>query len=75
MIFFDIDDTLYDQFIPFENTFRKKFSNLNLNTLELFNLSRKFSDEKFPLTETNKISVEELQIYRIKKLFKFKKFS
>lgn len=66
-IFFDIDDTLYDQLIPFENAIRKKFGKMNINIEELFKCSRKLSDEVFDLTESNKISLDEMHVYRIKK--------
>ncbi|WP_282925534.1 HAD family hydrolase [Helcococcus kunzii] len=71
-IFFDIDDTLYDQLIPFENAIKKNFENINYNIEDLFKLSRKFSDEIFNLTESNQISLEQMHIYRIKKALESK---
>lgn len=66
-IFFDIDDTLYDQLIPFKKAVNTKFDKYNLNIEEFFKLSRKLSDEVFYLTESNKMSTDDMHIYRVKK--------
>lgn len=69
-IFFDLDDTLYDQLFPFRLAYNQLFSEFDIPIQKLFILYRKYSDEVFELSETNKISMEEMYIYRIKNALK-----
>ena len=70
-IFFDIDDTLYDQLIPFKKAFMKNFNFHDINILELFKHSRQLSDTIFELTESGQMSTQYMHIYRIKQALKF----
>lgn len=69
-LFFDLDDTLYDQLTPFRTACNLLFSDCHLPIQKLFVLYRKYSDEVFELAENNKISMEEMYIYRIKNAMK-----
>lgn len=66
-IIFDVDDTLYDQRLPFERAFSEVFE-LNLSKETLSNIyiaSRKHSDDLFEKEQAGEISTIELQTYRI----------
>lgn len=64
---FDIDDTLYDQSIPFKRAYNVVFGNrYNLSPAEFFKTSRQFSNEIFEDYQQGRISLETLCIYRIK---------
>lgn len=70
LIFFDVDDTLYDQVEPFCRAFRKNFSSIHsIDIEELFSKSRKYSDEVFHKTEKGEMTLREMHIYRISKAF------
>ncbi|WP_303974923.1 HAD family hydrolase [Streptococcus merionis] len=69
-IFFDIDDTLYDQLIPFQKAFEKNFNYDDIDVAELYKLSRELSDSVFELSESGKLSMREMQIFRIKEALK-----
>lgn len=66
-IIFDVDDTLYDQALPFKQTaklyFERYFSEQELD--HLYISSRAFSDELFHQSTTGEVTVEDLQVYRI----------
>lgn len=70
-IIFDVDDTLYDQVIPFKKAIEKNFPNNNIDIDKLYEMSRKFSDEVFELTERGEMNLEKMHIYRIKEAFKY----
>lgn len=67
-IFFDLDDTLYNQVSPFaaahEQLFAKRFPDIPIN--DLFISSRKHSDVVYIPSLTGEISMEEMYIYRVK---------
>ncbi|SEO15221.1 putative hydrolase of the HAD superfamily [Amphibacillus marinus] len=68
-IIFDVDDTLYDQFIPFQLAFNYTF-NYSLSHDELYHLflaSRDYSDQVFEAEQNGEISSLALQIFRITK--------
>lgn len=70
IIVFDMDDTLYDQTMPFREAYRQIFGNrFNVDVDKLFQLSRKYSDELFLPSQRGEISMEEVFIYRIQKAF------
>lgn len=70
VIFFDVDDTLYNQIEPFRRAFYKNFSNIHSIDIEkLFLASRKYSDEVFHKTEKMEMSLREMHVYRISKAF------
>ncbi|WP_281279572.1 HAD family hydrolase [Aquibacillus sediminis] len=66
-IIFDVDDTLYDQALPFKITYKKLFdqplTEAELN--QLYTVSRKHSDVLFDKWEAGEIPVQELQIRRM----------
>ena len=65
-LFFDVDDTLYDQRQPFERAFYKHYPDrTDIDTDKLFVLSRIYSDEVFLPSQRGEISMEEMYIYRI----------
>lgn len=67
---FDVDDTIYDQMRPFRKAFDKHFKKYNSIPLEeLFQYSRKYSDEVFELTESGELPLREMHVYRITKAF------
>lgn len=69
-VFFDIDDTLYDQLEPFKNACQEVFgSQYEFNVQELFKSSRRYSDEVFQDAGNGIISMDEMYIYRMKKAF------
>ncbi|GEM00900.1 putative hydrolase of the HAD superfamily [Halolactibacillus halophilus] len=66
-VIFDVDDTLYDQHLPFKqalvNSFDYPFTETDIEKLYL--LSRKYSDDVFDEEQSGKITTEDLQVYRI----------
>lgn len=65
---FDVDDTLYDQKQPFEKAYRSFFpEDQEMDVGRLFVLSRKYSDEGYEDSQTGRMSMEEMYIYRIRK--------
>ncbi|APB31785.1 MULTISPECIES: HAD family hydrolase [Vagococcus] len=74
VVVFDVDDTLYDQFVPFElamtHSFQDKpwIKDMDLSTLYL--LFRHHSDEMFPATVSGELSLEDMRVYRIQKALK-----
>ena len=69
-ILFDVDDTLYDQVVPFTLAYKKIFQNRFMVAIEeLYKSSRKYSDEVFLATQKGEMSMEEMYIYRLEKAF------
>lgn len=66
-VIFDVDDTLYDQHLPFKqallNSFDYPFSETDIEALYL--LSRKYSDDLFEQEQSGNITTEDMQVYRI----------
>lgn len=66
-IVFDLDDTLYDQIIPFHIATKEilsaSFTDQKIE--ELYLLSRKYSDEVFEAQMKGEMTAEQLQTYRI----------
>ncbi|WP_226583998.1 HAD family hydrolase [Halobacillus litoralis] len=67
----DVDDTLYDQLIPFERAYRELFNHLDVPVDQLFIKSRYYSEEVFDLVSEGKMDKHEMHIYRISKAFAF----
>lgn len=65
-VFFDVDDTLYDQLRPFAKAFEKNFNFNDVSLEALYITSRKLSDEVFHLTENQQMDKQDMHIYRIK---------
>ncbi|WP_067837763.1 HAD family hydrolase [Amphibacillus sediminis] len=68
-LIFDVDDTLYDQLVPFKKAFEIHFSYTDILVDRFYLSSRKLSDKVFHLTEGGLMSKEDMHIYRIKKAF------
>lgn len=67
---FDVDDTIYDQMWPFRKAYDKHFKkHNNIPIEELFQYSRKYSDEVFEQTESGDLPLREMHVYRITKAF------
>ena len=65
--FFDIDDTLYNQYEPFRRAFEYSFGDRfkALNVERIFIDSRARSDEVFDMVSRGDIDKEEMYAYRI----------
>lgn len=69
-IIFDVDDTLYDQVIPFQKAYDELFkARFDLDIEALYKRSRHFSDEVFEATQRGEMSMERMYIYRVQKAF------
>lgn len=70
-VLFDVDDTLYDQVVPFENAYKAVFGDAyDVSCQELFVASRKHSDTVFEKSQNNEISMRDMYVYRISNAFK-----
>ncbi|WP_018377662.1 HAD family hydrolase [Streptococcus ovis] len=64
-VFFDIDDTLYNQVSPFERAFKQQFPTMIVDIEKVYMESRQLSDSVFAKTESGDLSMERMYIYRI----------
>ncbi|WP_313469103.1 HAD family hydrolase [Carnobacterium sp.] len=65
-IVFDVDDTLYDQLIPFKTAFYHTIQKVSPEKMaRIYQLSRMKSEELFEQSETGEMSKLEMQIIRI----------
>ena len=63
---FDVDDTVYDQLIPFRNAFHQIIGEVSKDQIDrLYRLNRKRSDELFEQSETGALPKKEMQMMRI----------
>jgi putative hydrolase of the HAD superfamily len=62
---FDVDDTLYDQRQPFQQAFDATFDLPDVPLQQVYLLSRQLSDQVFHDTETGKLPIQAMWIYRI----------
>lgn len=70
-VFFDIDDTLYDQMLPFEKALLTVFPDIQRSNIEnIYSLFRKKSDEVFPNYQNGIISQEEHWFQRLSQTLK-----
>lgn len=67
VLIFDVDDTLYSQIIPFEKAYKKLFDKVDIDIEKLYELSRKYSDEKFEDSRSGKMSMDDYHVYRFSK--------
>lgn len=66
--FFDLDDTLYDQFLPFLKAFNVRLPHFSqLPIFDVYKSSRKYSDFLFEKTEAGILPLKDMQNYRIRK--------
>ncbi len=64
-VFFDLDDTLYDQLQPFSQAYHDHFALYDIPIPALYQRSRVHSDTVFHDTEAGTISVSDMHHYRI----------
>ncbi|NGZ77204.1 HAD family hydrolase [Saccharibacillus alkalitolerans] len=68
---FDIDDTVYDQIIPFKKAFDRNFAQYAALSLDdLYRHNRHFSDEVFEQTVRGEMTLEDMHAYRITEAFR-----
>ena len=67
-ILFDVDDTIYDQQMVFDQACRDVFGELKgVSLVDLFKANRYYSDESFDAMGRGEMTKEEMYIYRIKR--------
>ena len=66
---FDVDDTLYEQIVPFENAYKSLFD-MDIDMEKFYLLSRYYSDVKFETSRNGEITMDEYHIYRIREAAK-----
>lgn len=70
-VFFDFDDTLYDQAQPFAKAYYEVLDGrFGLDPIELFKASRRHSEAVFEASERGEMPMEEMYVYRIQQAFK-----
>ena len=66
---FDVDDTLYEQIVPFENSYKSLFD-MDIDMEKFYLLSRYYSDVKFEASRNGEMTMDEYHIYRIQEAAK-----
>ena len=66
---FDVDDTLYEQIVPFENAYKSLFD-MDIDMEQFYLLSRHYSDVKFEASRNGEMPMHEYHIYRIQEAAK-----
>lgn len=66
---FDVDDTLYEQIVPFENAYKSLFD-MDIDMEQFYLLSRYYSDVKFEASRNGEMTMDEYHIYRIREAAK-----
>ena len=66
---FDVDDTLYEQIVPFEKAYKSLF-NMDIDMEKFYLLSRYYSDVKFEASRNGEMTMDEYHIYRIQEAAK-----
>ena len=66
---FDVDDTLYEQIVPFEKAYKNLF-NMDIDMEKFYLLSRYYSDVKFEASRNGEMNMDEYHIYRIQEAAK-----
>ena len=66
---FDVDDTLYEQIVPFENAYKSLFE-MDIDMEQFYLFSRYYSDVKFEASRTGEMTMDEYHIYRIQEAAK-----
>ena len=68
---FDVDDTLYEQIVPFENAYKSLFDmDIDIDMEQFYLLSRHYSDVKFEASRNGEMTIDEYHIYRIQEAAK-----
>ena len=69
-VLFDVDDTLYDQTVPFKEAYAQYFGDKPAIPAEvIYPVTRKYSDQVYSQAMSGQITMEELYIYRVQKAF------
>ena len=68
-LIFDVDDTLYEQIVPFENAYTSLFD-MDIDMEKFYLLSRYYSDIKFKASRNGEMTMDEYHIYRIQEAAK-----
>ena len=69
-VFFDFDDTIYDQSVPFARAYEQVLADrVTVDATELFVASRRHSDEMFHASERGEVSMDDMHVYRIQAAF------
>ena len=66
---FDVDDTLYEQIVPFKNAYKNLFD-MDIDMEQFYLLSRHYSDVKFEASRNGDMTMDEYHIYRIQEAAK-----
>ena len=66
---FDVDDTLYEQIVPFKNAYKSLFD-MDIDIEQFYLLSRHYSDVKFEASRNGEMTMDEYHIYRIQEAAK-----
>ena len=66
---FDVDDTLYEQIVPFEKAYKNLF-HMDIDMEKFYLLSRYYSDVKFEASRNGEMTMDEYHIYRIREAAK-----
>lgn len=69
-ILFDVDDTLYDQTVPFKEAYREYFgAEPDVPAEVIYPVTRKYSDQVYSRAMAGQITMEDMYIYRVQKAF------
>ena len=69
-ILFDVDDTLYDQTVPFMEAYAEYFGEKPAVPAEIiYPVTRKYSDRVYSQAMAGQITMEDMYIYRVQKAF------
>ena len=69
-ILFDVDDTLYDQTVPFMEAYAEYFGEKPEVPAEvIYPVTRKYSDAVYSQAMAWEMTMEEMYIYRMQKAF------
>lgn len=68
-IIFDLDDTLYNQFVPFKSAYDHLIGQPNLDLPRIYLRSREISNALAPTTGYNKASLKQMQVTRLQQAF------
>ena len=66
---FDVDDTLYEQLVPFADAYKNLFDT-DIDMEKFYLLSRYYSDVKFEASRNGEMTMDEYHIYRIQEAAK-----
>ena len=66
-VFFDLDDTLYDQIQPFRYAYEHLFPGMDVDVEKLFNLNRHYANITYEEYLAGQLTNEQNQIERIRR--------